>query len=155
MSVFAKGPSATTVDLAGIAEVMRGALYPWMNGHIKVFDPKRANATGYNPLTDEGGFPEAALVFDSGENGAIIQPIRSPTRAEVGSQPNAVLGIRFQVKRLPVEAGQSLRGGLRVQVVDGGNDDQLSRFTYALQETVDSSEAWGRIWDAVVVTGGR
>lgn len=143
MGVWAKGPNPTTVDVEGIAEVMRPAVEAWMSAHIHIYDPARYGAS-----------PSPILVFDSGEDGAIIQPLRAPRETTIGSQPNAVRAIRFQVKQGVVEVGQRLRGGLVVKVIDGGNAKGLEDYVFALLDTVDSSLMWDHIYEANVITGG-
>lgn len=158
MGVFVGGPSPTSLDFAGVAAAMRPTLYEAFTAHVQVWDPNRDDlpviGNRYDPFGDTGGKAEATLVFDSNANGALVQPIRSPGRIDVGDQPNALLGVRFQVKRIPTETDTVLRGGLLLRVLDGGESPDLVGRAFALQEAVDSSIAWGRIWDAVVVTGG-
>jgi len=155
MGVFAFGPSVTSIDLQGIATAMRPTLEMWMNAHIRIIDPQREDSTTYDPTLDTGGVATSAIVFDSGENGAIIQPIRSPSRIDVGGQANGLLGIRFQVKRneSPPAAG-TVRGGLLVQVVNGGNLSVPAFWRFGLAEAIDSSLAWDHIYDATLITGG-
>jgi hypothetical protein len=144
MGVWANGLDPTTVDVAGIAATMRPALYAWMSARIKIFDPKRYATS-----------PENALVLDTGEDGAIIQPLRAPAMVDFGSQPTAIVAIRFQVRDdVTIQPGQTLRGGLVVKVVNGGNAPGLERLTFSLPEAVDSSLMWGRIFEANVVATG-
>lgn len=146
MGVWANGPSATAVDLPGIAAAMRPALYAWFSAQIRIYDPARYNAS-----------PEAALIFDSGADGALVQPLRAPSLMEFGGQPTALLGIRFQVKStvdIPVESGQVLRGGLVVKVIDGGNAVGLERYVFGLPEVIDSSLSWAQIFEASVISSG-
>lgn len=157
MGVWAGGPDPTKIDIAGIAEAMRPTLAMWMNSHIKVWDIGRYLEPDetYNPETDTGGTRPRVLVLDSGENGAIVQPLRSPSRIDIGGQPNALLGIRFQITRdATVETGQELRGGLLIEVVDGGESKDMAGHAFALVKPVDSSFEWHRIYEAVLVTGG-
>lgn len=155
MGVWGHGPDPTRIDVEGIAEAMRPVLYAWMTGRVQILDPKRQTAAAYVPTADTGGTVAPTLVLDSGVDGALIQPIRSPTRIDVGAQATGILGVRFQIRRdIAPEVGQKLRGGLIVKVLDGGNDTQLTLSTFSLTETIDSSLAWGRIYDAVVITGG-
>lgn len=156
MGVWANGPDPTKVDVAGIAEAMRPTLYAWFTAHVRIYDPRRSQVSGYNPVTDQSATERArTLVLDSGAAGALIQPIRQPTRVEAGGQATGILGIRFQIKRVAPEVDQLLRGGLIVEVVDGGEDVELTHYGFALTETIDSSLAWGRIYDATMMTGAR
>lgn len=114
-----------------------------MSGRIEIIDFHR------------GEDREPEVVLDSGENGALIQPLRAPSSIDMGGQPTNLLGVRFQLKRAPeVSEGQVLRGGLAVRVLDGGNAPDLTRWAFSLTEALDSSLAWDRIYEAVVVTGG-
>jgi hypothetical protein len=132
---------------------MRPALEQWMTARVQIFDPDRENATDYDPTADTGDKSTPLLVLDSGANGAIVQPIRSPTRILEGQQPTAILGVRFQIKRAPV-VSVPIRAGMTLKVLDGGNDAALVGPLFSLVEGVDSSLAWDRIYDAVLVTGG-
>lgn len=155
MGVWANGPDprGNVVDVEGIAEVMRPVLYGWFSAHIQLIDPNRLAATAYSATADTGGTATPQLVLDSGVNGALIQPVRSASRLDAGGQPNALLGIRFQLKAEP-SASETLRAGLRVKVLDGGNSPDLVNYFFSLSEAIDSSLRWGRIFDAVVLTGG-
>lgn len=154
MGVFAKGPSVNSVDLPGIAAAMRPTLEMWMSAHVRIYDPSRETTTPYNPVTDTGGTRSEVLVYDSGENGAIVQPIRSPSRVDVAGQPGTIQGVRFQLKRIAPEAGEKLRGGLIVRVVSGGNDPQLEALQFSLGDAFSSSLAWDHIFEASVLAGG-
>lgn len=153
MGVWARGPRPDRLDLPGIAAGMRPVLEEWFTAHIKIFDPKRLEAAPYNPVGDTGGKATQALVLDTGAGGALIQPIRSPSRVDVGGQGNGVLGIRFQVATSPAPS-VPIRGGLLIQVVDGGNAIIPATWRFALAEGIDSSLMWDRIFDATLVTGG-
>jgi hypothetical protein len=159
MGIWRVGPRPDIVDIAGIATVMRPVVEAWFGARLKIWDVKRGSAASddYDPEEDTSPTPNpGVLVLDTGANGALVQTIRLPTRISQGSQPNAILSIRFQLKReVAPESGQVLRAGLQVQVVDGGNDSGLVGHTFSLVETIDSSLAWDRIWDAVLVTGAN
>lgn len=126
---------------------MRSTLYEWFTGQLQFFDPQTGTSTHYNAATDTGGVALGELVFDTGVNGALVQPIRSPARFESGGQSNALEGIRFQTKSDPIV----LRAGLIVRVIDGGNDSSLVGYTYQLEDSIASSLAWGRIMTATVM----
>lgn len=153
--MWANGANPIEVDLPGIAEMMRPAVEAWMSGRLIFTDPDRTSTTPYDAANDTGGESTSLVIWDTGVNGAIIQPIRSPSRIEAGSQPNAILGIRFQCKydeaNMPVEP---LRGGLLVQVADGGNAPIPATWRFSVTEGIDSSLMWDRIIDATLVTGG-
>lgn len=154
MGVWRSGPDPTIVDIPGIAKAMRPALEAWMTGHIQIVDMKRSLTTQANAETNELGTSAPTVVLDSGENGALIQPMRAPSRVEVGAQASGILGVRFQVKSsATITPGTKLRGGLAVRVLDGGNASLLEGKLYSLSEVEDSSLMWDYIFEAVVVTG--
>lgn len=154
MGVFANGPSPTTIDLPGIAAAMRPALEMWMTARLIFTDPARRERGQINPFTNErAAGPEPTVILDTGNNGAIIQPIRSPAKSDVGGQPNGILGIRFQVKLDPAPT-EPLRGGLVVQVADGGNALIPATWRFSIEEGIDSSLMWDRIINATLITGG-
>jgi hypothetical protein len=144
MGVWANGPRPDRVDIPGIAEAMRPALEQWMTGRVRIIDPHRGESVGVE------------TILDSGDNGALIQPLRGGNQGDVGGQSVGILGVRFQVTRTPeVFQADKLRGGLLVKVVDGGNAPELERIpNYALSEAIDSSLAWDFIFEATVITGG-
>ena len=87
MGVWSNGPASAGIDVPGIAEAMRPALEAWMTGHLQIVDLKRSSGPDYNAFTDTGGSSAPVVVLDSGPNGALIQPVRTPLRGEVGGQP--------------------------------------------------------------------
>lgn len=155
MGVWVNGPSPKSIDVPGIAAAMRTVLYQWMTGRVQIIDSQRSGiVSDYNPTADTGGKSSPIVLLDSGTSGALLQPIRSPGRMEQGQQANAILGLRIQLKREPVVlAGHRLRGGLQLKVLDGGEDPGLTQYQYVTLETIDSSLAWGRIFDVTMVTG--
>lgn len=155
MGVWGRGPSPKTIDAPGIAAAMRSTLEEWMTGHIQIIDLKRGAAGPADAFTDQRASTDPVVVLDSGPNGALIQPMRGAARLEIGGQPSGLLGVRFQVKRsAQITPGQSLRGGLAVKVLDGGNAPLLVGPIYSLPEVLDSSLMWDYIFEAVVVSGG-
>ena len=150
------GAGPAVVDLPAIAATMREALEKWMTARVQIFDPNRdaAPTTAYDPLADSGGFAAATMIYDSGVNGAIVQTIRSPTRIEAGIQPNAILGVRLQLKRTPLPTAP-IRGGMLVKVVEAGEALGLTHLTFSVLEGLDSSITWDRIIDTAVLTGGQ
>jgi len=151
MSVWG-GRDPRPVDVAAIAEEMKPALEQWFSGQVKIWDDDLLTATPYDSLTDTGGQSTPTLVLDSGANGALVQPIRSPNKADFGGQAGSIMGVRFQVKRA-ASASAVLRAGLRVEVVSGGNDAALTSYTYQLLDSLDGSLAWDRILEATVSAG--
>ena len=155
MGVWARGPSATSIDIPGIAEAMRPTLEAWMTGQLRFYNPQRSTAGEFDPVTNTGGTATAEMIWDTGVNSAIIQPIRSPSRVDVGGQATGLLGIRFQVKHdsanMPTE---ELRSGVLIEVVNGGNAIIPNTWRFGLGEAIDSSLMWDRIFDAVLITGG-
>lgn len=144
---------AARFDHEAIAAQMRPALERTFNAWIELLDPNLDTPSGrFDPYADTGGSGPATLVYDSGENGALIQPIRSPVAIQQGDQTTHVLGIRFQVKQ--PDTAIVLRAGLRVRVRHGGNARYLERYTYTINEGFDTSLAWDRIIEASTATTG-
>lgn len=152
MPLFGPGMNPGGVDPAVIATEMRPALYAWFSGHIQLVKAGTITAQ-YDPRADTGGVAADAVLYDSGEDGALIQAIRAPRTAQFGEQYGAITGVRFQAKIEPLQA--HVRSGLEVIVLAGGNDPELAQFTYTLKRSVDSSIAWGKIFEAEVMTTGR
>lgn len=135
-------------NIPAIAEAMRPALYAWFTGHIQLIDPKSETITPYDPVTDTGGTRTGSVVFDSQAGGALIQPIRAAGASNFGDQSVGIQGIRFQTT---LDVSFVAKSGLIVKVIDGGEDPTLQAFQYALLNGVDSSLAWGRIYEARAV----
>lgn len=148
MGVFAGGFSARP-DIPAIAAEMRPALYGWFTGHILLVDPKTIGRGKLDPISGERAesVPEEVL-FDSGPNGALIQPIRAASLTNFGGQAVGIQGVRFQTK---LDVSFEARAGLSVRVLDGGEDSTLTGYEYSLSSGVDSTLAWGRIYEARVV----
>lgn len=151
--MYPVGFNPNLVQPALIAEAMRPALYAWFNARILIVDPNTRFGSAYDAKTDTGGPLTPTTLFDSGPNGALVQPIRAPRTVDSGDQNVALIGIRFQVKIEAIEV--QLHSGLQVVVVDAGNDLQIGEFTYVLKQPMNSSLAWGKILEATVLAGGR
>lgn len=124
-----------------IAEEMRPIVYSFFNAHIQIFDPKQMVVTPYNAITDEGGETEPELLFDSGANGARIQALGSESKADFAAQSINNRPYLFQTK-LVAEFG--FRSGLRLRVVDGGEDKSLEKYIFSVNAGLDGSYAWNR-----------
>lgn len=147
MGVFA-GYDPNTLNAEGLKVEMAETMRPWFTAHIKIWDPKAASATAYDALTDTGGKATALPLWDSGPSGALIQPLPRVTEQTGGDQNEGYRQVRIQTS-LPPDI--HLRSGLRVTVVDGGNNPNLEDFTYVVEEGIDSSLAWGAIITCTVV----
>lgn len=138
------------IDMDAIAAEMREPLYEVFNAHVRIIDPNRSEAPKYDPRTDTGGGFNPMVIFDTGERGALIQPLRSAISVEFGSQSVGLQGIRIQTKMdVPISR---IRSGFIAEVVNGGQDRTLETFQFSIIEGFDSSIAWGRIIEASVVT---
>ncbi|ACY35913.1 hypothetical protein CMP1-17 [Clavibacter phage CMP1] len=148
-----KGRNPIEPNVSLIAAEMRPALYAWFTAHIQVLDPSLKTVTDYDPITDEGGsFAVPRVLYDSGANGARVRALDSTQMPEVGGQTANLSLIELQVKDAyprPV-----LRSGLIIKIINGGENSALTKFLYQLTEAIDSSESWGGIWHAKLVTGG-
>lgn len=144
MGVWGAGFLPLDLDHGAIRADMQAATLPWFTAHVRVLDPKFADQGAYDPISDTTpppADPDAAVVFDSGPRGALIQPAN--TKMDRGTQEaDAVNAIRVQTTLPP---GVVLRAGLRLKVVDGGNFPQLASFEWAVQEAIGSSLQWGAI----------
>lgn len=143
------GLGDASFDMPTIAEEMRPALYSMFNAHIQIVDPNRTEVSPYDAVTDTGGTSVALVVFDSGPNGASVEPIRSAVNVEFGSQSVSVQGVRLQTKL--ALSTDKLRAGMVVKVLDGGEAPWLEEFQYALTKPFESGYAWGRILEASVI----
>lgn len=154
MGIFADwalgAPSIETVDHAAIAHEMRETVGAWFNAHIVVMEPA-GDHTPYDPINDTGGFVAGETVYDSGVNGALVQPIRGSAPMEYGEFSTMIQSIRFQCVRH--EGLERLRSGLTVLVVDGGESDELDGMTFSLKNGYNGSISWHRILEATVVGG--
>jgi hypothetical protein len=122
-----------------IAEEMRGAVSAWFDGHVQIIDPQHETRTTYDPVTDTGGETTPEVVWDSGERGALVQPVRTTTIGDFGSQQTALIAVRIQAA-IPDEI--EMRSGLQVKVLDGGNDAEVTRHLFEVSSGIDSSLRW-------------
>lgn len=141
---------AASTNFAGIQEAMQESLKLWFNAHIIIFDPAvpDAEVERYNPFADNRIGRGHEILFDSGPNGAIVLPSGQANSVDTGGQLGTVLGMQFQTVR---EDMTPLPAGLRVRVMDGGNNTGLERFSYSLVSAITGSIAWGDIIETQVV----
>lgn len=130
------------VDMAAIAEHMRPAVAAWLNAHVQILRPAE---------DDEGTM---TVLYDSGPGGALIQPIRSAAPITVGTQATNIQSIRIQAVR-PADGLSGDTSGLRVRVLDGGENRDLEQLVYASKGQPGTSHQWGLILEATVVTSAR
>lgn len=129
-------------DIAAIAERQRERVYKWFNARIAIYDDDRIVTTPYDPTDDEGGESSPALVYDSGVNGARVQPLNSRRILTTGAQPTGERTFLVQTK-LDLDIS-IIRHGLRLLVLDGGEDESLRSYRYTVQSAANSSYAWNR-----------
>lgn len=150
MGLYAAGGDPFAVDTKATAELMRPAVAGFFEAHIQVIDPKSTVVTPYDARTDTGGETVPAVLWDSGPNGALVQPIRSQTIGDYGAQAVGLVAVRIQAA---VPDHVELRAGLRIKVLDGGGDAEAARHVYVIGSGIDSSLRWvTRILATVVAT---
>lgn len=161
MGLYADGFDPLVLDSRALAVEMRGAVEAWFDGHIQIIDPaipRRARGV-YDPVTDAwsgdaiplSDAPDPSILWDSGERGALVQPIRSQTVGDFGAQAIGLVGVRLQAA-IPDEV--DLRSGLQIRVLDGGADTEVTRHLYVLGSGIDSSLRWVTRLMAMVTTSG-
>lgn len=141
-------------DQAAVAEEMRPALYSTFNAQVQFIDPNMtAIDTPYDPTGDTGGQAVVLpVVYDTGENGALLNQVRLPHESQGGGMTISLVAVRVQMK-MP-DPPVFLRAGLRMKVVNGGNAHSLEHLDYEVSEDFDTSIAWGSVLTATVVTSG-
>lgn len=155
MGVFGGGAG---VDVAAIAETMRPILAQWFNGRFQIIRPADQERLRYDPVTDTyadplgGAIPTAEVLYDSGEHGALFQPIRSAAPITVATQGTTIQSVRIQASR---DAAAHVQSGLLVRILDGGQDASLEPLVYSLKGQPGTSLAWGAILEATVVASSR
>jgi hypothetical protein len=147
MGVWAPGSRPLDVDPFATAQAMRPVVEAWFDCHIQIIDPASMTSTEYDAFEDTGGSAEGAVLWDSGADGALISPIRTPRTGDLGEQSVAVAGIRIQCFVPPTV---ELRNGLVVKVIDGGTDAQLKRYRYVLAGGISSSIGFVHVLHASV-----
>lgn len=147
MGVWPAGARPLEVDPFAIAQTMRPVVEAWFDCHVQIIDPNSIATDDYDAFADEGGDAVAGVLWDSGPDGALISPIRTPRTADLGGQSVAVTGIRVQCF-VPPEV--ELRNGLIVKVLDGGTDAQLKRYRYVLAGGISSSIGFVHVLHASV-----
>ncbi len=148
MGLYADGGSPFRLNADALAQLMRPAVQVWFDGRIQVVDPDTLDTTPYDPHTDTGGDSVAKVLWDSGDNGALIQPLRAQTVSDFGGQQTGLVAVRIQCN--PPDSLE-LRAGLHIRVLDGGSDAEVTRHVYALGSGIDSSLRWMTRLTALVV----
>lgn len=144
MGIYPNG-LAPDVDLKAIQQTMLAPMSGWWSAHIQVWDYQRSTPGVYDPIADTTtGAATPILIFDSGPNGAAIQNVRLAAMSPFGDQAVGTRSLHFQTH---IDAS-SVRSGLVVRVLDGGNDPSLTEFEYVIEDGTNASNAWGRIYQA-------
>lgn len=135
------------VDVAVIAAEMRPAVELWMNGEVMIVDPEIATGD-FDPWTNtiENGDPAVIWIGK-----ARIQQL-GVSKANLQFGSTEIAGIRFQIPRDIAEQG-TIRKGLQVYVINGGEDTTLQDFQYIVRQGVNSSGMWTRTIEASVDLG--
>jgi hypothetical protein len=130
----------SSIDFAKIAIDMRETVARWYNATIEIVDPNLGNQE-WDPITNEYSGNSESVLW-SGK--ARVQPLRQSR----GSTPNlnvmqgGIESIRVQV---PYDANLPLiRKGLRIKVLDGGEDEVLTSVQFIVRSAVNSSYGWNR-----------
>lgn len=131
-----------------IAAEMRQSVEEWMTGSIQIVDPNikdQKHDRWTNQPTGAG-----ATVLWAGK--ARIQPIRTPLDAKEPMGETSIAAVRFQI---PIAAlgDTPVRKGLRVLVVNPGEDPTLDRYQYIVRRSINSSMAWNRTIECEVDLG--
>lgn len=148
MGLFAGGEGPFRLNADALAQIMRPAVEAWFDGHVQVLDPKTTTTTPYDARTDTGGESIPMVVWDSGPQGALVQPLRAQTIGDFGGQQVGLLAVRIQAA---IPDSVELRSGLHIKVLDGGSDAEVTRHLYALGTGIDSSMRWVTRLTATVV----
>lgn len=133
-------PQNNPIDFAAISQEMALATERWMNASINIVDPNVSNQE-WNPFTNEytGG---SETVLWSGS--ARIQPLGAGENPEkdYAFSSAGTRRVRMQVKIDP--SRDFVRKGLRVRVIDGGQDSDLELLDFVVTNAINSSYAWLR-----------
>jgi hypothetical protein len=121
------------LDLSWNEEIADGS-EEFRNGVISILDPDLVG-TAYDPVTDEGGAADPAVLIDHRD--ASIQQIRLPVPADGSMQSAAQRRYRFKFEA--AEGDPFLRVGLIVRVDDGGEDPSLEQLRFHISGGTGSS----------------
>lgn len=138
-----------TIDHPGLQAEMREVIKPWYTAQVQILDPKFIDDS-YDPEADltTDVNPES-IMWDSGPNGALVQPLLPRIDRRAGEEAQIISTIQVQTS-LPRDV--SLRAGLRLKVIDGGNFPQLEEGVWAIQEGLAGSLAWGALITCTALT---
>lgn len=158
MGLYHDGFDAARMNAPAVAAEMRLAVEAWFDAHIQILDPavQRTSRGEYDPRTDSWSTPEPSgvpegVLWDSGPQGALVQPLRASSVGDFGAQAVGLVGVRIQAA---VPAEVDLRSGLQIVVLDGGADTESTRHLYVLGSGIDSSLRWVTRMTAMVSSGG-
>lgn len=129
---------STPIDFAKIANEMRPLVGLWYNADIQIVDSNLREQT-WDEFTNTYGDNTQSVVY-SGK--ARIQPIRGESLVDLDIAQGSVRSLRIQV---PYETDLGLiRKGLRVIVIDGGEDVALQDAMIIVRGAINSSYGWNR-----------
>jgi hypothetical protein len=130
----------SSIDFAKIALEMRETVSRWYNADVEIIDPNLGEQE-WDPMTNEYSGNSESVIW-SGR--ARVQPLKQSRGAtpDVSVMQAGIESIRVQV---PYDADLPLiRKGLQVRVLNGGEDDVLTRIQFVVRSAVNSSYGWNR-----------
>lgn len=142
--------SRPMLDIPAIAATMRETEEPWMQGTIQIIYPNIEGGS-FDPWTNTRAGGDVSVIC---QTKARIQPIRSAQNVNGAFEQAAIRAVRFKI---PLDAfvvdNQPIREGLQVYILDGGEDEDLTRFRYVITNGINSSLAWNRTIEAIADLG--
>lgn len=133
-----------TIDMTKIGAEMASIVSGWFNASIQIIDPNMGTAD-WDPWTNEQTGGDASVIW-SGP--ARIQHLKNELLPSIAFSQESIRGIRVQIP-LDEFAG-FIRKGLRINIIDGGNDYELEQLQFVITSAINSSYAWIRTIEAEV-----
>lgn len=136
------------VNVAAIAAEMRPAVELWMHGEVQIVDPDIQPSGEFDRWHNIAPFGSPAIIW---QGKARIQQL-GVSKANLALGSTEIAGVRFQIPR-DIAAQGTIRKGLQVFVVNGGEDSTLEDFSYVVRQGINSSGMWTRTIEASVDLG--
>lgn len=143
--------AAKAIPLGAIADIMAPVQEAWFNANIMIEDPN-IEAGSYNRKTNAVAGRAPTEIW---RGPARIQAMRWPNVATTRQEAVSLRTVVFHFPRSTSNLPDLILEGMRVVVLDGGEQPEFEQGMFVITTAVNTSFAWDRRVEAMMDQGSR